>query len=187
MFHHKCTIRMLSLRRPCLLASSCVDFIKTMQDPRHLFKVNNQNLRWSRLSFMCLLLFSPCVRHLWNLVAVKHNIFLSINAKVKRNSATAAYHWTEESRTNTVVQNLSKTDHNSGNDFLVYFPSFFCWKYPQIGDTFIIWRTAKHLVSVRLFTCSESVSRIDRFIQCYLCTYSVYRYIRHQLLGTIGH
>ena len=32
-------IRMLSLRRPGLLVYSCVDFVRAIQDPRHMSKV----------------------------------------------------------------------------------------------------------------------------------------------------
>ena len=35
MFHHKCT----SVRHPGLLVLSCADFVKAIQDPRDLLKV----------------------------------------------------------------------------------------------------------------------------------------------------
>ena len=76
-------------------------------------KSNGQNLKWLRLLFMCLLLFLPRVRHLCNLAVVKRTIVLSINAQIKRKSATAAYHWIEENKTNTMVKIWFQTDNYS--------------------------------------------------------------------------
>ena len=61
---------------------------------------------------LCLLLLLQ-VKHWCNLVGVKRNIALSINAKIKSNSATAVYHWMEENKANTMAKSLSQTDYHS--------------------------------------------------------------------------
>ena len=79
---------------------------------------------------MCLLLLLPRVKHWCNLAVVKRNIVLSINAKIKSNSAIAAYHWMEENKMNTMAKSLSQTDYHSETYYvfcisLVHFAGIF--------------------------------------------------------------
>ena len=90
-------------------------------------KLNNQNIRCLSLLLMNLLLFLPRVRHLCNLVVVMRNIVLSTDAKLERISATAACHWIEVNKTNTIVTSWTQADKYSGNhDVFLNFPGFFC-------------------------------------------------------------
>ena len=76
-------------------------------------KLNDQNIRFLILLLMNLLLFLPRVRHLCNLVVVKRNIVLSTDAKTERILATAAYHWIEVNKTNTIVSSWTQADKYS--------------------------------------------------------------------------
>ena len=71
-----------------------------------------------RLWFMWLLLFLPHVRNWCNLAVVKLNFVLSINAKIKSNSATTAYHWIDENKLNTMVKSLSQSDNYGGRYYM---------------------------------------------------------------------
>ena len=121
-----------------LLRQSRSDFI---EDPRHLFEVKQPESQMvevvinvlSALLTMCwalvqsqppvsqmvkvviffVLLFLSCV--CCNVVVVQLNIYLSINAKAKRNSATVACHWIEENNKYTMAKSLSQTDNCSGS------------------------------------------------------------------------
>ena len=90
-------------------------------------KLNDQNIRCLRLLLMNLLLFLPRVRHSCNLVVVKRNIVLSTDAKIERISATAAHHWIEVNKTNTMVTSWTQADKYSGsydvfcNSWVVFF------------------------------------------------------------------
>ena len=70
----------------------------------------------------------------------------------------------------TMVKSSSQTDNYSVSVFVVIFPEFLCGKYSQIADTFIIYQTAGHLESAKLFDCSKCVSQIVCYIECYLYT-----------------
>ena len=98
---------------------TCLEMYWLFQsDPRAEALVQSQPTRISNglgLLFMCRLLFLPRIRHFWSLVVVKRNIVLSINAKIKRDSATAEYHCIEESKTNTLMKSLSQTENYSGS------------------------------------------------------------------------
>ena len=68
---------MLSLRRPRLLVFNCVDFIEAIQESL----VQSQRTRHSD-GHTCVLLFIAHVQHLGNLVVVKRNIILSVEARI---------------------------------------------------------------------------------------------------------
>ena len=121
---------------------------------------------------MCLLIL-PRVCHSCNLVVMKRNIVLSINAKTRRHSAPAAYHWIQEKKTNTIVKSLSLKDNHSGSyKFLLNFLSFFLldispdgWRIYTLPDD------QTSVVFVRLFACTECGHWIVRYIKCYLYLY----------------
>ena len=93
--------------------------------------------------------------------------WLSTNAKIKSNSATAAYHWIEENKTDTMMKSLSQTVDNSAGDYILCISwVYFAGNIPRQLLHFTIYRFAGYLASVRLFVCSEC--NVVRYIKCCL-------------------
>ena len=117
---------MLSLRRPGLLVLSNVDFFEAVQHPRNIFKVKRPESQMvDVVVYVSSALLTTCSA-LVQLVSCEAQPCLSINVKIKSNSATAAYHWTEENKTNTMVKSSSQTDNYSGSYLFIFgISSFF--------------------------------------------------------------
>ena len=84
-----------------------------------------------RFLFICLLLFLPRICHRCKLAVMKRSIVWSIDATVRSNSATAAYHWIEENAMCTVVKSLSQTDNLGSHDILCISWVYFAGNVPR--------------------------------------------------------
>ena len=176
MFHKQCKFACCSYGVQVYLSWVVLTISKQSQTRGTGSKLSDKNLRWLRLLFMCLFIFLPLGRHLCNLLVMKRNIVLSIEPKTRRESATAAYHWIQENKTDTMVKSLSQTDNYSSSHGNIYISWDFCRKYIHIADALIICRTNDHLASVPLFLCSECVSQTVRYIECHLYACIMYLY-----------